>query len=247
MGPMLRSELLKLRTTRTFVAMVAVATLLALLITTLGASLSDIDSKDDVRAFVIADTGGFFILILGIVGMAGEWRHKTITGTILANPDRIRLVAAKVVAYALAGVVLSLVANALAMTVATAILSARDLPTLDAAELGDLLWRNLLLAALGGALGVGIGGVIRNQTVAVTLVLAFAFSIEPALVGLAPEVGQFGPFTAVPTAFLGTKSSFAFGENAQLLAPWLALLVMVGWVAAFAVASALMLRRRDLT
>ena len=27
-----------------------------------------------------------FVLLLGAIGMSGEWRHKTITGTVLAAP-----------------------------------------------------------------------------------------------------------------------------------------------------------------
>ena len=40
--------------------------------------------------------------------MAGEWRHRTITSTVLAAPDRLRLLTAKTLSYAVAGVVLSL-------------------------------------------------------------------------------------------------------------------------------------------
>jgi ABC-2 type transport system permease protein len=244
MSAFLRAELLKLRTTRTFLALAGSAAAIGLLISGLSAALSDNLSEEDVRSFVIVDTSGLFILLLGVIGMSGEWRHRTITSTVLAAPDRLRLLAAKLLAYAAAGIALSLLVNVLCMVVATAILSGRGEETLELGELADLIWRNLVLAALFGALGVGIGGLVRNQAVAVVLVLLMAFAIEPAILGLAPAVGRFGPFVAAPTAFIEGDSGI---EDADLLAPGLALLVLVGWIAALAGATAAVLQGRDLT
>ena len=48
-----------------------------------------------MRELFTADFSGLFILLLGVMGMAGEWRHRTITSSVLAAPDRLRLLAAK--------------------------------------------------------------------------------------------------------------------------------------------------------
>ena len=48
-----------------------------------------------MRELFTADFTGLFILLLGVMGMAGEWRHRTITSTVLAAPDRLHLLAAK--------------------------------------------------------------------------------------------------------------------------------------------------------
>lgn len=244
MSAFLRAELLKLRTTRTFLALAGSAAAIGLLISGLSAALSSDLTEEDVRSFVIVDTSGLFILLLGVIGMSGEWRHRTITSTVLAAPDRLRLLAAKLVAYAAAGVALSLLVNVLCMIVATAILSGRGEETLEIGELADLMWRNLVLAALFGALGIGIGGLVRNQAVAVVLVLLMAFAIEPAILGLAPSVGRFGPFVAAPTAFIEGDSGI---EDADLLPPGVALVVLLGWIAALAGATAAVLQGRDLT
>ena len=45
---------------------------------------------------------GLFILLLGVIGMTGEWRHRTIASTVLAAPGRALLLAAKVISYAVA-------------------------------------------------------------------------------------------------------------------------------------------------
>ena len=89
MTALLRAELVKLRTTRTFVALVGTALALSLLVVGLTTALSDNLTEEDVRDLFTADFSSLFISLLGVMGMAGEWRHKTITSTVLAAPDRL--------------------------------------------------------------------------------------------------------------------------------------------------------------
>jgi ABC-2 type transport system permease protein len=239
---LLQAELMKLRTTRTFVALVGAALGLSLLVVVLTALLGKSFTEKDVRELFTADFTGLFILMLGVIGMAGEWRHRTITSTILAAPDRLRLLAAKTLSYALAGALLSFIVTAAIMAVGTLILSSRGEPTIGINELADVLWRNLLVAALLGALGVCIGALVRNQIVAVVGVLVFAFVLEPAIMALASDVGRFGPTVGAPNGILETQP---FGDS-ELLAPAIAALVMAGWVALGFAAAATLLRQRDL-
>src|SRR3712207_1616074 len=107
-------------------------------------------SDDEARDLFAADFTPLFILLLGVMGMAGEWRHRTITSTVLAAPDRIRLVIAKVASYAIAGMVLSLIVTVTIMAIGSLILSARDEATVGFGDLLDVVWRNLTVAALLG-------------------------------------------------------------------------------------------------
>lgn len=241
MKPLLSGELVKLRTTRTFAALVASAVVLSLLVVILTGLLNDHFTDEDLRQMFTANFSGFFILLLGVIGMAGEWRHRTIAGTILAAPDRVRLLTAKVLSYALAGIVLSAVVTLSIMAVGTLILSLRGLSTLDVSGLADLLWRQLLLAGLLGAFGVCVGGLIRQQVVAIVGVLVFAFVLEPAILSLVPSVGQFGPTVGAPNGVLEMR----FNDK-QLLDPGYAVLVMFGWIGLGFAATADLLRRRDL-
>jgi len=242
MSALLRAELLKLRTTRTFVALAAVTLGLSLTVLVLRALLQADFSEDDVRSLFYFDFSGLFIALLGIMGMAGEWRHKTITSTILAAPDRLRLLTAKTLSYAVAGAVLSLVVTVTMMVVASVILSARDEATLPLADLADPLWRNLLVAALLGAFGVGIGGVVRDQVAAIVGVMLLTLVVEPTLsiVG-AQEVARFGPLNGAPGGIIDPS-----GSDGDLLAPGVAVLVMLGWIGLAFGATAATLRRRDL-
>jgi len=240
---LLRAELLKLRTTRTFFALTGSAVALSLLVVVLTASLDEGFSERDVRDLFLSDFTGLFILLLGVIGMAGEWRHRTITGTVLAAPVRTRLLAAKTLSYAVAGAVISFIVTVTIMAVGTIILSARDETTAGAGDLADVLWRNLVVAAFLGAFGVCVGALVRNQIVAIVGLLVFSFAVEPTLIALASEVGRFGPTIGAPNGFLDLNG---FGDDEQQLAPVAALAVMVGWVALGFTAGAALLQRRDL-
>ncbi|HWC25986.1 MAG TPA: hypothetical protein VG474_05320, partial [Solirubrobacteraceae bacterium] len=95
MSVLVQAELLKLRTTRTFVALVAASLALSLLVVVLSGLLADDWNAENARDLFTADFAGLFIVLLGVMGMAGEWRHRTITSTFLAAPDRIALLTAK--------------------------------------------------------------------------------------------------------------------------------------------------------
>ena len=245
MTALLRAEMLKLRTTRTFVALVGAALALSLLVVVLTSLLSNDLQPRDVRSLFTADFTGLFIMLLGVIGMAGEWRHRTITSTFLAAPDRLRLLAAKTLSYAVAGAVLSLIVTLTIMLVGTVILSSRDIATPPLADLADVLWRNLLVAALVGALGVGVGALVRNQVAAIVGVLFVGFALEPALLGLAPDVGRFAPTQGAPAGIIDVNP-FGDPDSDILLEPGVAVLVMLGWIALFFAAAGARLRGSDL-
>jgi ABC-2 type transport system permease protein len=243
MSALLRAELLKLRTTRTFAALVGAATVVSLLIVTLAATKGSVARPDDIRSNLnAANPSGLLTLLLGAIGMTGEWRHRTITSTVLATPARVRLLAAKTLSYTLAGMLLSLLVTLAIMLVGTLLLSARGAPTLGAADLADLLWRNLLVAALFGALGVCLGAIVCNQIATLIGIILMFFFLEPLLLQLAPDVGRFTPFSGAPNGILGGVDF----PNGELLAPGIAVLVSIAWISATFAAGAALLRRRDL-
>jgi ABC-2 type transport system permease protein len=246
MTELLRAEVIKLRTTRTFIALAGVAIGLGLLVTALTAILGESSKEEDVLAAVFAnDFSSFFILVLAVVGISGEWRHRTITSSLLAAPDRLRFLAAKTVAFSVVGVILSLLVSLSVAALGFAILGVRDLPTPDAADLIELIARNAVIAALLGALGVAVGAIVRNQVIAVVGILALSFMLEPVLLTVVPEVGRYGPFAALPATATGLDPEAMGLEEAGLLHPTTALLALVAWIGAAFAAGAALLRRRD--
>ena len=235
MTALLRAELLKLRTTRTFAAVVASAAALALALVVLGAVLG---KETNPHALFTNSAITYIIVILGAVAMTGEWRHRTITGAVLAAPNRVRLLAAKAMSYSLAGVALSMLVTVPTIIVGELVLSGRGQATLGAGGIADVLWRNLAVAALLGPLGVCVGALLRNQIVTVVGLVIMAAALEPAVFQAVPEVGRFLPLAGAPGGVLG-------GTHGAL-SPGPALAVMVAWTLTVFAAAAWRLRGRDL-
>ena len=127
MTALLRAELLKLRTTRTFAAVVASAAALSLTLVVLGAALG---KETKAHALFTNSAITYIIVILGAIAMTGEWRHRTITGSVLAAPNRARLLAAKAIFYSVAGITLAILVTVPTIIVGELVLSGRGLATL---------------------------------------------------------------------------------------------------------------------
>jgi ABC-2 type transport system permease protein len=247
MTALLRAELIKLRTTRTFLALTGVAVGTSLLICVLVSLLSEPTQESVLTDVFTADTSALFIVILAIVGITGEWRHRTITSSLLAAPDRLRFLLAKTLAFAAAGLLLSLLISIAVAIVGMIILSARDLPTPSVGDLIGQIIRNAEVAALLGAFGLGLGSLVRNQPVAIVGVLVLGFAIEPTVIALAPDVGRFAPFSALSGSIQEISASdVGFDEGTDLLPRGVAVLAMLAWIAVPFTAGAVLLRRRDL-
>lgn len=246
MTALLNAELIKLRTTRTFAALAGAAVATSLLLAVLVSLLTE-PTEDGVLVDVFAsDTSGLFILVLAVVGIGGEWRHRTITSSLLAAPDRLRFLLAKTLAFAAAGLVLSVLISVAVTIAGVAILSVRDLPLPDAGELVAQYARNALIAVLFGAFGVGIGALVRNQVVAIVGLLVAMFVVEPLVLAVAEDVGRWAPLGPLSTALSDIPPEDAGMGDVSLPSPAAAALALLGWIAATVAAAAALLRRRDL-
>lgn len=245
MKELLHAELIKLRTTRTFWALAGVTLFLAVVIVTLSAILTDPTEESVIDDVFLSDPTGLFILILGIVGISGEWRHRTITSSLLAAPLRIRFLLAKLLAFAAAGALLSLVVSIVIGVIGMAVLEARDQPTPEVGDLIDQFARNVGVAAIFGALGVGVGGLIRNQPTAIVFVLIMVFVLDTTLAFLAPEVERFSPTGGLANTIQGFEPEDVGMEDVDFLGVWPAVLLELAWIGALFAAAAALLVRRD--
>jgi len=175
-------------------------------------------------------------LVLGVMAMGAEYRHKTLASTYLATPHRWVVLAAKTIVVALFGALYG-IANAVAGIVVA-------LPLVGwfggGLSLGDGgVWRSLLLGvlslALWALLGMGVGILIRNMVVALLVAIAFAYMVEP-LVSLIFAAKDWSvPLNLMPSG--ATSALVGLENNPLMMAPsnpfswWLAGLVLLAWAA----------------
>jgi ABC-2 type transport system permease protein len=181
-------------------------------------------------------------LLLGILGMAGEFRHQTVTQTFLVTPDRGRVVAAKLVAYPLAGIALALVTLAVTAAVAAGWLAAKGItPSLPpAGALGRMVGVALLGPALCGLVGVGVAALVRNQVAALVGVAVWVLVVEGLLMSLlnAPSVGKW-----LPSAAAAALTNPGGAQLSRLAGT----LLLAGYALALALIGTRLVVRRDIT
>ena len=108
---LLASELLKVRTTRVPYVLLGLTILATGLVTAALVGAGEADPGKEDRALALAQGAGFWSTIatvLGILIVTNEYRHDTIMTTFLAEPRRVRVLAAKLATSLLAGAVLAL-------------------------------------------------------------------------------------------------------------------------------------------
>ena len=247
MSRAISAELFKLRTTRTSWAVTLGSVALVLIISLVAALTADFSNSDDPpgpNLMQIAGLVQIFALVLGILSVATEFRHGTITPSLLAVPDRARLIVAKFVTALVAGALLGLVAAGLCAAIVLPLLSARDIATeADTGEVIELIVGNTAACALYAAIGVGLGALIRNQVGAIIGALGWIFLIEPLLTlipGFEDAIARWFP-TGAANAVAGTAT------NADALAQIPAGLLLLAYAALFVAAGLYVLRGRDVS
>ena len=230
----IRAELLKIRSTRTtlglLLGMVALI-LLFVLLTGLLTSVVSLSTAENQRQLIgIGSLAGVFAALAGVLLVTSEYRYGTIRPTFLFTPYRGRVLAAKVIAATLAGIAFGVVGEALGWGIGYAILSGRGVTfALSTGDALQLTLGSLAGIALWGAMGAGLGTILRNQVGGVITLLAWGFVVSPLLFGLAPSVGHFMPSYAQDSLIgLTSKHLLTAVAGGSVLAGWAALLAAGG-------------------
>jgi ABC-2 type transport system permease protein len=246
---LIRAELTKLTTTRLVYGVAAAMAAFAVLTVVALMTTPDIEGNPPLSAyslpmFVAAPVTllSGAALLLGILGMAGEFRHQTITGTFLVTPDRGRVVAAKLVAYPLAGIALALVTLTFTAAVATAWLAAKGItPSMLDARLGRVLLGAVLAAGLCGLVGVGVAALVRNQVAALVGVAVWVLLVEGLLMSLLQAPSSLAKWLPSAAAAALTNPG---GAGLSRLA---GALLLTGYALALALIGTRLVVRRDIT
>jgi len=178
--------------------------------------------------------GYVFPVLLGALAVTGEFRHRTLTPTFLAEPHRSVVLGAKFVSELLLGAGFGVIAFLTSVGTGAAALAAFGLDT----ELGEpdtwaLIGRGVLAMALWATIGVGLGSLVPNQVAAIVIVLAFTQFIEPilrlaaSLNDVTATIGQFLPGAASDALVGASFYSIASVGAAESLDWWQGGLVLL--------------------
>jgi hypothetical protein len=246
---LVRSEWTKLFTTRVWIglllgACVIVGGFAALLTTFAGNADSGIPPvgtpQFEQLALAQATGASVLFLILGIIGMTQEYRHRTATPTFLTTPRRWHVVAAKLLAYALIAVPLAIVVLAVNVLVVAVYAGARGAaPSLSGENLSVLATSGLALV-IYALIGVGIGALVRNQVGAIVGGLVYLFVVE-GLIRSIPATS--GAYKWLPGGAL--EAMTATFQGPDLLGAWQGGLLLVGYGLVAALLGTLFAVRRD--
>jgi ABC-2 type transport system permease protein len=247
---LIRSELLKLRTTQVWfwllLSNVAIGALVAV-----GSLASEgtVTSAADVPDIFASANGVLLItFVLGVLGVTTEFRYQTITPTVLGTPSRWAIVWAKMITYGLAAVGYAVACLGVQLAITLPWLAAKDI-TLDWSD-PDLLraiFGFVLVVVLFAIMGIGIGAMLRNQVLAVTLGLVFMLIIQN-LIGAIPKVYNVWPYTPA-----GATTAILFGtdqtgpNDIALLSPAAGVVVLLLWAFIPAIIGASVTLTRDIT
>jgi hypothetical protein len=180
---LIRSEVLKIRSTQVWFWML----LLAAAFTALGTigvvvdAISDHDigaPVDYYSVFTQSGGAGVALLVLGLLGLTTEFRHKTITPTLLATPNRWRLLAGKAASYAIFAIVYALICVALNFAIAIIWLSAAGVPIEYGHGVPGGVGKAFLTLVLTGMFGLGLGALLRNQAAAMVFGIVYFFILD---------------------------------------------------------------------
>jgi ABC-2 type transport system permease protein len=248
MNRLIRTELLKQRTTRTFVAGVTGAPVVAALITIAILSLSGQQGNDplspDSLVHIVGAPAAVIALVavvLGVLGMAGEYRHRTITTTFLATPRRRDVVVAKIAAHAVTGALMGVLSLVVSTAIAVPWLYASDVVIRVDGRTATVAAGLIVSTALYGALGVAVGALLRNQTTAAAVVLVWLLAVE----GLVADLLRGAGLARWLPAAAG-RALVHTGDGGDGLAVPVAAAIFILYVVTLAAAGTRLTLRRDI-
>jgi ABC-2 type transport system permease protein len=177
--------------------------------------------------------------VMGVLCITTEYRHKTITGTLLLTPQRSLVLGAKVLATAIWSIGMAAVTfvavGALGLTW-NAALGGSTSSVLD--QFGAVVPQLFVVTVLLGLFGLGFGTLVKNQVAGVLITIGESLILEGLIILLFVAVFHYdlnwlpGEATASFAGIIAKGASFGGDGNSTtftLLPWWAGGLVMLGW------------------
>lgn len=223
MSRLIRTELLKMCTTRVTYALLATALGVTALFTGLSATVGESNTRPLASAAgqtAATTASGFAMIIAAVMGAlaaTGEFRHSSAALTYLATPHRERVLAAKSAAGSAIGAVFGFLAALVTTVIGVSIIAGNGDHT--KVGVGSLIAHAAgaaLGAALMAAIGVAVGTLVRSQLAAVIGVFVWCLVLESVVGDLVHAVRPYLPYTAATTLGGTPLGSAAFGPGYEV-------------------------------
>ena len=247
-GRLTRAELRKLATTRTFLVTLAIA--IALAVISVVANAVEAGKNHTPALGTNASTYQMLklgvvccvaMLVLGIIASGGEYKNRTIIPATLITPRRGAQVAAKTIAVAIAGVVLSGLTFGLGLATIVAELHAHGIHHLPPGTAG-MVAGSVIAAILFGVIGMALGYITRSTIAAVVGAVGWVLFAEYAILRtLAPQLAKW----LISGTAVTLTNPPASGSAA--LTPAVAVAVLGGYTAVLLAIASQVVLRRDVT
>ena len=247
---LIHAEFAKLRTTQVWFWMLLAAVAVTTLFT-----IGQLAPSDGVRkasdipgVFTAGGTAYIVVFVLGVLGITTEFRYQTITPTVLTTPSRWALVTAKMITYALVGALYALVCVIVQVAIALPWLPSKGFHvSLTDQHIPRTLAGVFAVVTLFGIIGLGIGALLKNQIVAVSLGVVFLLIINN-LLAVIPGVKHVYPYTpggGVTSIF--TVTGDRSNDGVTLLSGYGGVVVLLLWAFVPAIIGASLTMTRDIT
>ena len=247
MRSLVAAELLKVRTTRSPYVATALSVVLAAVLPVLYAVAAQQGTVDPIRSADLTEMlrgparfAGGAVLLIGLLAAAGEFGHRTVLTTRLAEPHPERVLAAKLAALGLVGGALGVVVELVALGAGVLVMTREGVPVQPFAHGAvQVAFTVPALLALHGVLGVAVGALLRSTAAVVGVVLFWAFVVE----GVVPVVARRpGLADWLPS---GLVDSMLRTEVDGRLAPAAAAVLLLTYAAGLVAVTTVLDRRRE--
>jgi hypothetical protein len=251
---LVKSEIRKVRSTQVWIWMVVPAVALTALATigTVYGSISDHRQLGEpIRYYDIftqSSGAAIALLVIGILGLTTEFRHQTITPTLLATPNRRSMIVGKAVSYVIFALFYAVMCVIVNFAIAISWLSAKKIPIdLGHGVTGGVIkaFISLILTAL---FGLGLGALIKNQAASMVVGILY-FAVINGLLSVVPWVRKGYPYTpgGAITAFTSNGHVQGTPSDVHLLNPIVGGLLFLAWALVLLAAGGYLSLNRDIS
>ena len=250
MTRLISAELLKLRTTQVWFWLLAAAVAISALFVIGPLASDNVHTGSDVATmFSNASIAYVLTFVLGVLGVTTEFRYQTITPTLLATPSRWALVTAKMITYAILGVLYAAACVVVELVIAVPWLASKNIDySLGRDGIPHALLSVFVVLALYGVIGLGVGALLKNQIVAVTVGIVFLVVLQNILLAI-PGVKHVYPYLpgGAGAAISAVTSGDRSANGVTLLPTAGGVVVLLLWALVPAIVGASFTLNRDIT